>query len=75
MKVKLLKRLTLGKKGEVVTVSDEMGRFLIRYNNAVPIENPDKPKKVKKKSEKEHKEDWDNYREEKKKINKKRRKK
>lgn len=75
MEVKLLKKLTLGKKGEVVEVSDEMGRFLIRYNNAVAIENPGKPKKIKQKSEKEHKEDWDNYREAKKKTNKKRRKK
>ena len=75
MKVKLLKKLTLGKKGEVVEVSDEMGRFLMRYNNAISIENPDKPKKVKQKSEKEYKEDWDNFREAKKETNKKRRKK
>ena len=75
MKVKLLKKLTLGKKGEVVEVSDEMGRFLIRYNNAISIGDTDKPKKVKQKSEKEHKEDWDNYREAKKETNKKRRKK
>ena len=75
MEVKLLKKLTLGNKGEVVTISDEMGRFLIRYNNAVPVESPDKPKKVKQKSEKEHKEDWDNFREAKKETNKKRRKK